>query len=212
MTEPSTLFVALLRAVNLGSHNRVPMPELRALCEELGWLDAETYIQSGNVVFRAPAGSAVGRSGGGASPESGATPPGGREVRAQQEHEVRLEEAIRGRFGLDVPVVVRGARAWRAYVEGNPFPDASEREPNRVMMILSKAAPAPGAGKAIEARAVAGERVRLVGDALWIHYPEGQGRSKITPALVDRALGSPATSRNWRTVLRLRDMLEERAG
>jgi len=170
--------VALLRAVNVGGR-KLPMAELRALCEEIGWKDVATYIQSGNVVFTAA----------------------GQPERVEQQ----LEEAIEARFGLDVPVVVRSAAEWAKLAAGNPF---AKEPPNRVMLLLSKAKPAAGAERAIEERGRNGERVRRVGDALWFHYPEGAGTSKIAPSLIDRAVGSPATARNFNTVLKLREMLE----
>ena len=170
--------VALLRAVNVGGR-KLPMAELRTLCEELGWADVATYIQSGNVVFAA-AGKA-------------------------EAIETRLEGAIRARFGLDVPVVVRSAAQWAKLAAGNPFADEA---PSRVMLLLSKAKPALGAERAIEERGRNGERVRRAADALWFHYPDGAGTSKITPSLIDRAVGSPATARNFNTVLKLREMLD----
>ena len=172
--------VALLRAVNVGGR-KLPMAGLRALAEELGWREVATYIQSGNLVF-----SAAGKA---------------------EALERKLEEAIAKEFGLDVPVIVRSAGQWRAYAKDNPFPDEAKKEPNRLMMLLSKRAPAAGAEDAIAAKAAAGERVRRAGDALWIHYPEGAGTSKLTPALVDRAIGSPATARNHNTVVKLGEML-----
>jgi uncharacterized protein (DUF1697 family) len=172
--------VALLRAVNVGGR-KLPMAELRALCAELGWTDVATYIQSGNVVFTA----------------SGSAPALGQ----------ALEAAIARRFAMEVPAIVRTAAQWRAVADGNPFAEAAETEPNRLMLLLSKKPPAPGAEAAIQAKAAAGERVRRAGDALWIHYPQGSGTSKLTPALIDRAVGSPATARNWRTVLAIGEML-----
>jgi uncharacterized protein (DUF1697 family) len=172
--------VALLRAVNVGGR-KLPMAELRALCAGLGWRDAATYIQSGNLVFTAD----------GPCPAIEGT----------------LEEAIAGRFGFAVPVVVRTAAQWAHYLPDNPFPKAARDEPNRLMLLLAKAPPAAGAEDAIQARATAGERVKRAGDALWIHFPEGAGTSKLTPSLIDRAIGSPATSRNHRTVLKLQEML-----
>jgi uncharacterized protein (DUF1697 family) len=174
------LKVALLRAVNVGGR-KLPMAELRRLCGTLGWADVVTYIQSGNVIFSAK-GSA------GAAEEA-------------------LERAIASRFGFEVPVIVRTAGQWLRYREDNPFPKAAEEEPNRLMLLLSKRPPADGAEEAIEARAAAGERVRRSGDALWIHYPAGAGTSKLTPSLIDRAIGSPATARNYRTVTKLEEML-----
>jgi len=172
--------VALLRAVNVGGR-KLPMSELRALCTELGWADVATYIQSGNVVFTAP--------------------------RRPAALEKVLEEAIGREFGIDVPVIVRTAAEWAHYPPANPFPKAAKDEPNRLMLLLAKAPPAQGAEEVIQARAVAGERVRRVGDALWFHYPEGAGTSKLTPSMIDRAIGSPATARNYNTVLKLDAML-----
>jgi len=172
--------VALLRAVNVGGR-KLPMADLRALCADIGWGDVATYIQSGNVIFSADGDAAA--------------------------LEQALEQAIAERFSMQVPVIVRTAAQWRGYPAKCPFPDAAEKEPNRLMLLLSKKPPAAGAETAIQARAAAGEQVRRAGDALWIHYPEGAGTSKLTPSLIDRAVGSPATARNCRTVLKIGEML-----
>jgi len=172
--------VALLRAVNVGGR-KLPMAELRALCGALGWRDVATYIQSGNLVFTAS--------------------------ETREALEARLEEAIAGRFGMDVPAIVRTAAEWQRYAAANPFVDVAQDQPDRLMLLLAKKPPAAGAAAAIAAKAKAGEQVRQAGDALWIHYPEGAGKSKLTPSLIDRAVGSPATQRNFRTVLRLMEML-----
>ncbi len=173
-------YVALLRAVNVGGC-KLPMAELRKVCAGLGWEKVETYIQSGNVVFEAAG-----------KPES---------------LESALEKAVAARFGFERPVIVRSAKQWADYAKGSPFPEAERDEPNRLMLGLSKAAPESEAPKLLEAKATAGERVKLEGDALWIHYPGGAGTTKLTPALLDKAAGSPVTQRNWRTVLKLQEML-----
>lgn len=171
--------VALLRAVNVGGR-KLPMAELRALCGELGWEAVETYIQSGNLVFTAPGrGEAL---------------------------EARLEEAIEERFGLDVPVIVRTAAQWAKLVAANPFPRVAAEEPNRLQLLVSKRPPGGDAAAKLMERARAGEVVRAAGGALWFHYPEGVGASKLTPAVIDKAAGSPSTSRNWRTVMKLQEM------
>lgn len=174
-------YVALLRAVNVGGC-KLPMAELREVCAELGWENVATYIQSGNVVFEA------------------ADKPASLEA--------ALEKAVAKRFGFERPVIIRSAKQWAAYAKGSPFPEAARDEPNRLMLGLSKSPPKADASKLLEAKAVAGERVKLEGDALWIHYPAGAGTSKLTPALFDKAAGSPVTQRNWRTVLKLQEMLQ----
>ncbi len=176
-------FVALLRGINVGGTRKLPMARLRAICDELGWADVQTYIQSGNVVFSASTGAAA--------------------------LERVLEEAIAKEFGFEIAVIVRSAAQWSAYPPANPFPKAAVDEPNRLMLHLSKTPPALDAEAKIAERAAAGEQVRRVGDALWIHYPAGAGTTKITPNVLDRAAGSPVTARNWRTVVKLQEMLGE---
>jgi len=173
--------LALLRAVNVGGR-KLPMAALRDLCAALGWEDVATYIQSGNVVFTA----------------NGKT----------EEIEAELEQAIEREFGLDVPVVVRTAAQWTKLADSNPFAKAGAEAPNRLQLLVSKRPPAPDAAQKLMERARDGERVEAVQGGLWFHFPEGVARSKLTPSLIDRACGSPATGRNYRTVQKLREMLE----
>ena len=172
--------VALLRAVNVGGRT-LPMAELRMLCDGLCWAEVATYIQSGNVVFTAEGKPAA--------------------------LEAALEGAIRKAFGYEAPVIVRTAAQWRHYAPACPFPDAARETPNYLLMLVSKRPPAPGAVAAIQAKAAAGEVVKRAGEAIWIHFPNGSGTSKLTPSLIDKAIGSPATSRNYRTVVKLQEML-----
>ncbi len=175
-----TTFIVLLRGINVGGHNRVPMPELRASCEDLGWTGVRSYIQSGNLVIEARAKAA--------------------------DVEAALEVAIRARFSLYVPVIVRTGGEWSRYAAGNPFAKASESEPNLVMLAISKQPPAPGALERLRERAITGEGIDQRGDALWIHFGSGVAKSKLSPGLLDRIVGSPVTTRNWRTVLRLDEL------
>ncbi len=173
--------VALLRGINVGGKNQLPMAELREVGTALGWKDVQTWIQSGNLVFRA------------------AGQPSALE-RA-------LEAAIAEHFGIEIPVMVRTAREWQTCLGENPFPKASASEPGLVMLALSKAPLAGGAAAALQGRAANGERVQEAGGALWIHFPEGSGRSRLSPSLMDRLAGSPVTTRNWRTVVKLGELL-----
>lgn len=173
-------YIVLLRGINVSGHNKIPMADLRALCTELGFGDVQTYIQSGNVVLTAP------------GPAS--------------QLEAQLEAAITRRFGLSISVLVRSAAQWPAYLRENPLRAAADKEPNLVMLALSKAPPKEGAVAALRERAVAGEKIEAAGEALWFHYADGVARSKLSPALIDRLVGSPVTARNWRTVQKLAEL------
>jgi uncharacterized protein (DUF1697 family) len=175
-------FVALLRGINVGGNKRVPMAELRTLATELGWQQVETYIQSGNLVFVSSGSSAA--------------------------SEEALEKAIAAHFGFRVEVIVRSAAAWQGYAVGTPFPDAQAARPNRLLLGLSKHPPKPEAAERLRAYAKAGERLQVVGDALWIDFADGIGPSKLSPAVLDRAVGSTVTARNWRTVQTLAQLLD----
>lgn len=175
--------VALLRAVNVGGR-KLPMAELRELAAGIGFGDPRTYIQSGNLVF-----------------SSGLAPA---------EAAAALERAIADRFGFEAPAIVRTAAEWRAHVDANPFAGDEAVLPRMLHLIVSAAAPPREAADALAARADAGERVRIAGGALWIDFGGSVARSRLTPAAIDRALGSPATARNLNTAHTLLAMLEDR--
>jgi len=177
-----TRFIGLLRGINVGGHNKIPMAELRALCTEIGWDEVRTYIQSGNIVFAA----------------NGST----------KSLENALEQSIERRFGLRISVVVRRANDWSAYVERNPFPDAARKEPKLLALGLAKVTPNSSALNDLQERAANGEQLAQTRDVLWIHFPNGIARSKLTPDLMARLVGSPVTLRNWRTVLKLKELYE----
>ena len=169
--------IALLRGINVGGHRRVPMAELRMLAEEAGFRDARTYVASGNLVLASDVPAAA--------------------------IEAALEQAIAQRFGFAVDVVARSADAWRAYLVDQPFRDAGEREPNLVMLCIGKQAATADDAAALRSRAGPNERVELRGDALWLYFGDGSGRSKmgLGPA------GGTWTTRNLRTVRSIAAML-----
>jgi len=179
-------FIGLLRGINVGGNNKISMAELRALGEKMGWENVQTYIQSGNIVFSASGKAAA--------------------------LEMELERAIVKRFGLSIPVVARAAADWPAYIKSNPFLGACKKDPHLVMLCLAKTSPKSDAAKALRQRAAAGERIEQIGDALWIHFPNGVARSKLSPALLDRVTGSSVTARNWLTVLKLQEMASQAPG
>ena len=173
--------IALLRGINLGPHKRVAMPALRALVTSLGHTDVATYIASGNVVFTAAD-----------------TDPG-----------PRLEKAIADELGVECRVVVLTCAELARAVADNPYPD--EPDPKRVHAFFLTAEPDGAArehvAQAQERAAAKGSRdeAAIVGRVLYLHTPDGFGRSELAAELSKGAKRNPAegTARNWATVTRL---------
>jgi uncharacterized protein (DUF1697 family) len=173
-----TIHIALLRAVNLGAHNKVGMAELRALLAKLGMEDPRSLLQSGNLVF-----------GGGSR--------GGAPL------ELLLEAEARKRLGLDTDFFVRTDEEWREVIAGNPFPAEARSDPGHLVVVFLKAAPDSKSVAALQASIKGREVVRARGRHAYITYPDGIGRSKVTAALIEKKLGTRGTARNWNTVLKL---------
>ena len=164
-----TAFVALLRAVNVGGTGKLPMTELRAMCERLGFSKVRTFIASGNVVFESSDGEAP--------------------VKAA------LERALHAYAGKPVGVMVRTGKEMAAVLAASPFASAA---PNFTVAIFLDHAPPANALAEIAGRK--DEQVALGAREIYVHYPSGQGRSK----LKIRA-AKAGTARNMNTVATLAD-------
>jgi uncharacterized protein (DUF1697 family) len=184
-----TALILLLRGVNLGSHKRVGMPELRALLGAAGFEAVRTYVASGNVVL-----------------SSSAEPA---EVAAQ------AEQLIAERFGFDVDVIVRTRDELAEVVARNPLAEVA-LDPKRYQVTFLGSEPAPEALmtrtalERVEALALEPERVVALGRELYTWHPEGIGRSKLWAKLsASGGLAARGTARNWRTVTTLLGMADE---
>lgn len=164
----------LLRAVNVSGRNLVPMARLREILEPvLG--NVSTYIASGNIICDDPTDA----------------------VRTC----ARVREAIAAEFGVDTPVILRSHAALAASVAAQPFTSGVEK---LVHAMFLEGEPSIDALIALEQRLVPGEEVALVGRDLWINYSEsGVHATRLTKAVLDRALGVPGTARNLRTTRKL---------
>lgn len=174
-----TRYVALLRGINVGGHNKVAMADLRQLVESLGHTDVSTYINSGNVVFTT------------GTPELDQVGLG---------H--AIEDALKTRLGVGVAVMVRASEEIAEALRENPFPDAA---PNRLLILFLSEAPAHEAIVRAEQVESGADEFRVIGATVYLHCPDGVGRSKLGAVLGDR-LAVPATARNLTTVRKLLDM------
>jgi len=173
-----TTHVALVRAINVAGRNRVSMAELRDLMAELGFANVQSLLQSGNLVFDSRAGTPA-------------------------RLESLLEQAAKDHLQLETAFFVRTAKEWAEIVAGNPFPDEAKRDPAHLVVQFLKGAPDHEHVTALEKAIVGREVIRAGGRHLYIVYPDGIGRSKLTNALIEQKLGMQGTARNWNTVLKL---------
>src|SRR5262249_9728404 len=107
--------------------------------------------------------------------------------------------------------IVRAAAQWRRYLAANPFANDPATLPKMLHLILARDPVRSGAAEVLAERALHGERMVVASEALWVDYgADGVGKSKLTPLLIDKACGSPATGRNWNSVLKIGEMIEAR--
>jgi uncharacterized protein (DUF1697 family) len=171
--------IVLLRGINVGAHNRVPMAELREALAESGYEDPRTLLQSGNAVVtsrQAPASVARG-----------------------------VEALIAERFGLDVAVVVRSRDEVAAIVEADPLGDVATN-PKLYQVSFLSAAPEPSVVRALETADVAPERIVVRDREVFTWHPDGIQRSPAAKLVTDAKLGVTATARNWNTVTKLLEL------
>lgn len=170
--------VLLLRGVNVAGANRLPMPEFRALLEELGLRGVETHLQSGNAVFDDP---------------------------GVADLEGKIATAMRQRFGFAPAQIYLDAAAHAAIVAECPYKAEALADPTAVH-VWYLAAPAKPDQMALKALAQ-NERFALTDRALYLYAPDGLGRSALVERL-ERALAVPCTARPWRSVLSITALLQ----
>jgi len=182
---PATnIFVALLRGINVGGRNIVPMAELRGLLASLGYDDVVTYIQSGNVVFKA----------------SGSDD----HVAAQMEH------AIAGAFDAKPSVLIRMPKELQQIAEQNPYL-ARGADTSKLHVVFLNRAPAKGAEAKLDPDRSPPDELTVQGQEIFLHLPNGAGRTKLTLDYLERVLGVRGTQRNWKTLLKLIELSVRRS-
>lgn len=183
MAGSTTTVIVLLRGINVGGKNRLPMADLRAAAESAGYHDPTTYLQSGNLIVRGVATSKSGR------------------VAAA------IHDAIKASTGLDVPIITRTADEWRAIIEANPFPDAAADGTTLHLVVLDGRATA--AVRNFEAAKFEPERLGVSDREVYLLLPGGIGRSRLAAVVMRVDNAKCGTARNWKTVLALAELASE---
>jgi uncharacterized protein (DUF1697 family) len=178
------VWISMLRGVNVGSHNRIKMDALRTLYESVKLEDPRTYVQSGNVIFRAKEknGDLLAR---------------------------KIQSAIERKFKFTPTVVVRTAKEMRETIDANPFAGRNDVEPGKLLVTFLSAEPAKEARSALAAFNDFPEELHLRGRELYIYFPNGAGKSKLPWSKVEKFLKVQGTARNWNSVNAMLELAAE---
>ena len=176
----TSAYVALLRGINVGGKNMLPMKDLAAIFSKARCTAVETYIQSGNVVFCA-------------DPKVAAGIP------------AVITKAITARSKMSIPVVVRSAAELRRVVKNNSFVQRG-MDVDKLHVAFLAGAPTAAAVAALDAKRSPPDEFVVRGAEIYLHCPNGYGRTKLSNAYFDSKLDTVSTVRNWRTVLKLLEL------
>lgn len=176
-------YVALLRGINVGGKHIVPMKMLAEMFASAGCDQVRTFIQSGNVVFAA-------------SPA------------VTQKIAQHIGDEIRKRLGHDAPVVVRSAEQFAQVIKNNPFSTRKDYS-NFSHVLFCAGKLSPGNVNLLDPQRSPGDEIVCRGQEIYLWLPNGAGKTKLTNAYFDAKLKTICTQRNWRTVVKLGEMLSQ---
>ena len=177
------VYIVLLRGINIGAHKRMKMDELVASCVACGFAGAKTYIQSGNVVLKAPK-----------------IPP--------EKLSKKLEAQILTDFGFSAGVISRTKEDLGKIINNNPLLQERGVDPEKLHVVFLPEATSPDAVKKLESLTLAPDRVRMGGKEIYFYFPNGVSGSSLWKHPLDKVLKVSGTMRNWRTINKLYEMAE----
>jgi uncharacterized protein (DUF1697 family) len=180
-----SVYVALLRGINVGGHKIIKMEALRAAFASLGFNNVKSYGQSGNVIFAAPASSAGHLAG-------------------------KIEKRIHEEFGFSVPVFIATAEKLAETIEKNPFLKAPGVDPAKLHVTFLSADPPAMALEKLQPLAAAPEQLHIVGRNIYLFCPLGHGNTKLSNNAIEKKLSVGATTRNWTTARTLLALASEK--
>ncbi len=179
-----TAFVSMLRGVNVGGHNKIKMEALRSLYESLGLTDAQTHIQSGNVIFKSKARDPIPLA-------------------------KRIGDAIEREFGFRPTVVLRTPAELREAIAINPFAGRKGIDPSKLLVTFLAGEPEAQGTAAVRKLKLHPEELFIQGREIYVYFPDGMARPKFSWPAVEKLLKVSGTGRNWNTVTKLLELAEK---
>ena len=174
-------YISLLRGINVSGQKKIIMKDLKALYASLGFENVVTYIQSGNVIFK-----------------------------SNQSEDVLIElieKAIANKYGFDVPVQIRSASEFEQIVKSSPFTELDlVEEGTRVMVTFLASPPSTESVAKLMTYVKEPERLIIVRREVYLHCPNGYGKTKLSNVFIENKLKVKATTRNWKSVTKLHEL------
>ena len=178
------VLISMLRAVNVGGHAKIKMEALRALYASLKFENPQSYLQSGNVIFKTS-------------------------ERNLDAVATRIQSAIEKKFHCSTDIILRTTDDFRAVVKKNPFAKRLNIEPSKLLVFFLSADPGNEARKNLLDQKFAPEELHAIGRELYIYFPNGMGKSRLPFPRIYKLLQTPGTGRNWNSVTNLLEIAEQ---
>ena len=171
--------IAILRGINVGGKRKILMADLKALCQKLGWINVVTYIQSGNLIFDSE--------------------------KQNSQLENTLEKAISSRYGFDVPVIIRNAEELQTSIGNNSFA-AGDTDITKLHLTFLKEKPSEENVEKIKPYNYEPDKFEIEEKHVFIYCAGKYHQTKLTNNFFEKKLKVGATTRNWKTVLKLQEL------
>ncbi len=176
-------YIALLRGINVSGQKKIIMADLRAYLEELGFQDIQTYIQSGNIIFKS-------------------------ENSSLKNLELLIKNKIQEKYGFEVPVIVVTSTAIKSAVKNNPFEKDETKDPKKFCVVFLQDKPLQENIEILSGYNYSPEEYVLANKIIYFYAANGAGNAKMTNTFFENKLKVRATSRNWRTTNKLLEMVK----
>lgn len=178
------MLISMLRGINVSGHKTISMAELKRLYESLGFVNVQTYVQSGNVVFESAKSDQAGLA-------------------------ALIEAQIERSYKYAVPVFIREVRDFQRLLGNNPFLKGRKEDPSKLQVTFLYRAPAKSVVSSLQAPLSGADEFVIKGQEIFLFCPEGYGRTKLSNNFFEKKLNVPATTRNWNTVNALYTLAKE---
>jgi uncharacterized protein (DUF1697 family) len=177
------VLISMLRAVNVGGHSKIKMDALRALYASLKFENPQTYLQSGNVIFKS-------------------------NERNLDLVAKRIQSAVEKKFACRTEIILRTTAELRSVVAKNPFAKRPNIVPGKLLIAFLASDPGDAARKTLEDQKFAPEELHVSGREFYIYFPDGMGKSKLPWPRIYKILNTPGTGRNWNSVTKMLEIAE----